>query len=105
MTEIFISLFVKWYGFMPNGSVLLPQLIFLAEDICQLSFFKKANFSKQKQPFKGVLRKRCSENLQQIYRKTPMLKYDSNKTAQIISKLDLDLCSRYDHYFFVKILR
>ena len=28
----------------------------------------------QKQPFRGVLSKRCSENMQQIYRKTPMQK-------------------------------
>ena len=26
----------------------------------------------QKQPFKGILRKNCSENMQQIYRRTPM---------------------------------
>ena len=25
----------------------------------------------QKKPFRGVLRKRCSENMQQIYRRTP----------------------------------
>ena len=28
----------------------------------------------QKQPFRGVLGKRCSEKMQQIYRRTPMLK-------------------------------
>ena len=31
--------------------------------------------------FRGVLPRRCSENIQQIYR-TPMLKYDSNKAAK-----------------------
>ena len=35
----------------------------------------------QKQPSKGVLRKRCSENIQQIYRRTPMSKCDFNKFA------------------------
>ena len=35
----------------------------------------------QKQPFRGVLRKRCSENMQQIYRRTTMLKCDFNKVA------------------------
>ena len=35
----------------------------------------------QKQPTKGVLRKRCSENMQQIYRRTPMSKCDSSKVA------------------------
>ena len=36
----------------------------------------------QKQPSRGVLRKRCSENMLQIYRRTPMLKYDFNKVAK-----------------------
>ena len=35
----------------------------------------------QKQPSRGVLRKRCSENMQQIYRRTPMSKGDFNKVA------------------------
>ena len=33
----------------------------------------------QKQPIRGVLSKNCSENMQQIYRRTPMTKCDSNK--------------------------
>ena len=32
----------------------------------------------QKQPFQRVLRKRCSENIQQIYWRTPMSKCDFN---------------------------
>ena len=36
---------------------------------------------KQKQPFRGVLRKRCFESMQQIYRKTPTLKHDFNKVG------------------------
>ena len=35
----------------------------------------------QKQPPRGVPRKRCSENMQQIYRRTPMPKRDFNKVA------------------------
>ena len=35
----------------------------------------------QKQPPRGVPRKRCSENMQQIYRRTPMPKCDFNKVA------------------------
>ena len=35
----------------------------------------------QKQPLKGVLKKRCFENMQQIYRRTPMSKCDFNKVA------------------------
>ena len=36
----------------------------------------------QKKPSIGILRKRCSENMQQIYRRTPMLKRDFNKVAK-----------------------
>ena len=35
----------------------------------------------EKQPFRGVLEKRCSENIQKIYRKTPMPKFDFNIVA------------------------
>ena len=35
----------------------------------------------QKQPSRGVLRKRYSENMQQIYRRTPMPMCDLNKVA------------------------
>ena len=37
---------------------------------------------KQKQPSRGVLRKRCSENIQQNYRIAPMPKWDFNKKLQ-----------------------
>ena len=37
--------------------------------------------NKQKQPPRGVPRKRCSENMQQIYRRTLMPKCDFNKVA------------------------
>ena len=37
----------------------------------------------QKQPPRGVLSKRCSENMQQIYRRTPIPKCDFNKVAEI----------------------
>ena len=35
----------------------------------------------QKQPPRGVSRKRCSENMPQIYWRTPMPKCDFNKVA------------------------
>ena len=35
----------------------------------------------QKQPSRSVLRKKCSENIQQFYRRTPMLKCDFNKVT------------------------
>ena len=39
------------------------------------------NQNSQKQSFRGVLTKRCSENKQQVYRKTPMPKWDFNKVT------------------------
>ena len=36
----------------------------------------------QEQPSRDVLKKRCSENMQQNYRRTPMPKGDFNKVAK-----------------------
>ena len=43
----------------------------------------------QKQPSRGVFIKRCSENMQQIYRRTPMLKCDFNIVAKQLQLLKL----------------
>ena len=40
--------------------------------------FSVSGIKDQKQPCRGVLRKRCSENMQQIYRRTPMPMCDFN---------------------------
>ena len=37
---------------------------------------------RQKQSFRGVLKKRCFENMQQIYKRIPMPKRDFNKSAK-----------------------
>ena len=42
----------------------------------------RQNISIQKQPPRGVPRKRCSKNIQQMYRRTPMPKCDFNKVAK-----------------------
>ena len=36
----------------------------------------------QKQPSRGVLKKKCFENMQPIYRTTPMPRCDFNKVAK-----------------------
>ena len=43
---------------------------------------KKQVMKIQKLPVRCVLRKRCSENMQQIYKRTPMPKCDFNKDAK-----------------------
>ena len=47
-----------------------------------LYILREDNLGKiQKPPSRGVLRKRCSENMQQSYRRTLMPKCDFNKVA------------------------
>ena len=41
-----------------------------------------SNLNLQKQHSRGVPRKKCSENMQQIYRRTPMQKCDFNKVLK-----------------------
>ena len=51
-------------------------------NLCNNLWKKKTKSSIQKQPSRGTLRKRCSENMQQMYRRTPMPKCDFNKVAK-----------------------
>ena len=46
-----------------------------------VSILHKSKKSK-KQPYRGVLKKRSPENMQQIYRRTPMSKCDFNKVVK-----------------------
>ena len=43
----------------------------------------------QKQSSRGVLSKRCSENMQQVYRKTPMSRCDFNRVPKHYSHSNL----------------
>ena len=58
---------------------------------CQSPVLIHANVlpESQKQPSRGVLRKRCSRNMQQIYRGTPMVKCDFNKVSCNFIKITL----------------
>ena len=47
----------------------------------EIEYISRVNCIVQKQPSRGVLRKRCSKNMHQIYRRTPMPKSDFNKVA------------------------
>ena len=80
------------FGFQRNNST-EQAILQLTRDIASsfekeeyilgvLIDFSKAFDHVKKQPSRGVLKKRCSENMQQIYRKTPMLKCDFNKVAK-----------------------
>ena len=52
-------------------------------NVFALNHFMSGNSELQKQPPRGVPRKKCSENIQQIYRKTPMLKCNFNKALEL----------------------
>ena len=55
-------------------------VIFIKEvDIYNL---KLSKLLLQKQPLRGVFEKRCSENIQQIYRRQPIPKCNFNKVAK-----------------------
>ena len=51
----------------------------------RMHFVFKSNL--QKQPSRGALRKRCSKNIQPIYRRTPMPKWFIEITLQLYSTL------------------
>ena len=51
-------------------------------DIFNFSGTERVKDQDQKQPPRGVPRKMCSENMHQIYRRTPMAKCDFNKIAK-----------------------
>ena len=58
-------------------------------------------FTLQKQPPRGVPSKSCSENMQQSYRRTPMLECDFNKVA-LQPKNDLKREDNSFHVYKVK---
>ena len=60
----------------------------------------------QKQPSRGVLKKKCSENMQQIYRRTPMRKHDFNKVAKQLywNRTSAWVFSEFLHIFRIPFL-
>ena len=65
------------------NSTLIPKTVITNINSCPCRIKNIVSISwDQKQPSRGVLGKRCSENMQQIYRRTPMPKYDFNKVAK-----------------------
>ena len=76
--KVFLYKAFLYKGFLPK--------VFSNDDIEDVSFknvkeIRAKNLKRQKQLSRGVLGKRCFENMQQIYRRTPMLKCDFNKVA------------------------
>ena len=64
-----------------NSFKVLNMQNYMFPKVLKVRFISPADISKfQKQPFRGVLRKRCYRNMQGIYRRTPMSKCDFNKS-------------------------
>ena len=70
--------------FMLSLSMLRKKSLFRPQNMLMICLHIK------KGPLTKAAIQRCSENMQQIYRRTPMQKYDFNKVAK-----QLGLCSAY----------
>ena len=53
----------------------------------------------KRQAYRGVLREKCSENMQQTYRRTFMLECDFNKVAK---QRDASVSYEYCLYYYLK---
>ena len=67
------------------------MIILTVSDLLVLNSVQNKNIHGlvQKQPFRSVLRKRYSENMQQIHRRTPMPKWNFNKVAKLFYSIKL----------------
>ena len=66
----------------------------LRNDVC-LVFLSLWKSILHKQPSRGVVRKRCFENTQQIYRRIPMPKCDFNKVVLLKSHFGMGKFAAY----------
>ena len=64
-----------------HHSVML-WLFFYFSPVLGISYPSSKQSSFQKQPFRGILRKSFSKNMQHIYRRIPMPKSDFNKVSK-----------------------
>ena len=62
------------------------------------------NVDIKKQPSRGVLEKWCSENMQQIYRKTPMPKCDFKKFKNCVSPKCICSSEKIQHLNFSSVV-
>ena len=74
MLDVFVG-FV--YGISNAKILVLSRRSAFLSAYIEITFF----LFYQKQSSKGVLRKRCSENMQQIYKRTPLPNCDFKKVA------------------------
>ena len=83
----YISLFIlrKMRVCFQNAEVVLIYVLIYMLRCWENITHQMFNFERpKKQPFRAVLWKRCFENMQQIYRGTPIPKCDFNKVSNFI---------------------
>ena len=70
----------------------------LSKKYTRLKYSSFSCLDMQKQPSRGILRKTCSENMQQTYRRTPLPKCDFNKnckaTARVYNRISVPQITR-----------
>ena len=80
-----VPILIKNYWMFLQWKFCLKQNVYLTlmtlEKLCLLLLEFFISLQVQKQPPRGVSRKRCSENMPQIYWRTPIPKCDFNKVA------------------------
>ena len=105
MSDHFGTLCIKWLISMSHKSIRQPSasqivnrlsvlhkfirqsqnvgltLIQILIEVCRRFTMARSSENIQKHPSSGVLKKSCSENMHQIYRRTPMPKCYFNKVA------------------------
>ena len=67
----------QWTGFYMTMASVMKEL--KAKESESSKIIKTEH---QEQPLRGVARKRCSDNMQQMYRRTPLPKCDFNNVAK-----------------------
>ena len=104
--EVLIEIILKrfyWNTTKKNNEnfvFFLLKSIFWKNTSCQ----RFCNNYLQKQP-SGVIKKRCSENMKQIYMRTPMLKWDFNKVIKQGNFIEVTLRHRCSHVNLLHIFR
>ena len=81
------------FFYKKKGKLIEKRKKFFLKDLDDSLKCSKRMLHHQKLPFRDFLRKRCPENMQQIYRKTPMSKCDFSKITcnfiEIALRLDV----------------
>ena len=112
--RLLLILFVACFLYFPLSNIFATKKVasceksWLVENRLYLrTTAEQARLNSQKQPSRCVLRKRCSENMQPIYRRIRMPKFDFNKAATLLEShfgmgVLLSICCIFSEHFFLR---